>query len=197
MDILQTILIPAVITLVSGTIMLVLTKRIEHKHTQELENYKSQIQAELERSKQQLEHELQKSLFQFQTKFSSLHQKQAEVIGELHGKLEDAYEHVAHLVHPVQQGDLKEAEKTTVEKYQALAEFYVKNKIYLDEETSAEVDSVLKTMKAALTKWGFAQSHPRTTNSLQSWHDAWQSVSNEVPPVLKELEGQFRQKLSP
>lgn len=198
MDALQTIIATTGATILSSSVVLALTKFIERRHARDFENYKSQIQAESERSKLQLENELQMKLFQFQTKFSSLHEKQAEVIGEIHGKLEEAHEYVSHLIHPVQYGDdLKETEKITIEKYQELAEFYTKNKLYLDTETSNKVGAVLKTMKISLTKWGFAQSRPDAMGSLESWNQAWQSVNNEVPPILKELEEQFRQRLDP
>ena len=194
----DTLIATTIATFVSGAIMLLLTKIIEKSQTRDLEDHKSQVQAELEVSKLQFENELQIKLFEFQTKFSSLHQKQAEVIGELHGKMADTYEHLSHLVHPVQTtNNLEEMNRTTGEKYQDLAEFCVKHKIYLDENTSDQVDSVLKTMKMALIKWRFAQEHPSSTNSLNSWNEAWQSVSNEVPSILKELEGQFRKTLSP
>lgn len=79
-----------------------------------------------------------------------------------------------------------------------MAECYVKNRIYLDEEICAQIDEVLLKMRVAMTKSSIGQrSQDLGGRGLELWGEALKSVSDEVPPILKKLETQFRAFLSP
>jgi hypothetical protein len=194
MSTLQTIIATAVATIISSAISLYLT-RIKER---DLEAYKAKLHTELEQSKIQMQNALQIKFFEYQTRFSLLHQKQAEVISGIYAMLTDTNEYIRYLVSPTfDTTDSKHAELTRT-KYNSLAQYFVSNRIYLEEEVCDRLDELLLKMRMAMTKSSIGQkpSDP-SGRGLELWHEAWKSVEDEVPPILKELEGQFRKYLSP
>jgi len=184
-------------TAIVAGIVIILRKFFEQALSRDIEKYKTNLQTEFEHSKIRLENELQTRFFEYQTKFSSYHQKRAEVIGELYGLLSDAVECVRDLIHPVQWGgEETQAEKRQVaaEKYNKLGQYYIRSRIYLDEDVCEGMESIFKTMKLALAKFNISQEPHGRDPGL--WGEAWKSMEDEVPPLLKKLERQFRQSLS-
>lgn len=190
---LQTIIATLIASVVSGTIAIYLT----HRKQRQLETHKASLQAELEQSKLQMQNDLQIKFFEYQTRFSFLHQNQAEVIKELYGLLADTNENIIHLVSPMfNVADSKHAE-TTSAKYNALAECFVKNRIYFEEGTCNRIDDLLLRMRLAMTKASRGQRPQAGARDTELWGEAWESVTKEVPPILRELERQFRTFFAP
>jgi hypothetical protein len=92
--------------------------------------------------------------------------------------------------------DRKHAE-TTRTKYSALAEYFVKNRIYFEEGTCNRIDELLLKMRLAMTKAGRGQRPQAGARDTELWGEAWDSITKDVPPILRELETQFRAFLSP
>jgi hypothetical protein len=193
MNLLETTIAAVIATIVSGTISVL----ISHRKQRQLEEHKAALQAELERSKLQMQNDLQIKFFEYQTKFSSLHQEQAYVIKELYGLLGEANEYITQLVSPTfNPADTAHAETTTA-KYNKLAECFVKNRIYLEKDTCNRIDDLLRKLRVAMMKASVGQRPGPGGHGVEWWGEAWESVRSEVPPVLKELETQFRAFLSP
>jgi len=167
----------------------------------DIETYKARLQAESEQTKIRLQNDLQIQLFEYQTRFSLLHTKRADVIIELYGMLTETHEWIREVVHPVQSvSDEVQVQRSTEagEKFNTLMRFFQKHRPYLDEDVCAQMDGVLKTMREAFTHYSHAQRIPegRRVRSLEMWHAAYESLNNDVPPILKALERQFRRSLS-
>lgn len=190
---LQTIIATAIASTFAAAISLYLT----HRKQRQLEGYKASLQAELEQSKLQMQNDLQIKFFEYQTRFSLLHQKQAEVIKDIYGLLGETNEYIIHLVSPTFDVTNTQHAETTWAKYQALAECFVKNRIYLEEETCNKISELLSKMKMAMTKASLGQRPEPGGHGVELWGEAWESLTNEVPPILKELETQFRAFLIP
>ena len=193
MNLLETTIAALVATIVSGTISLLLT----HRKQRQLEEHKAGLQAELERSKLQMQNDLQIKFFEYQTKFSLLHQQQADVIKNLYGLLGDAKEYITQLASPTFDITNTAYIETTIAKYNALAECFVKNRIYVEEETCNRIDDLLQKLRLAIAKSRLGQRPEPGGHGVELWGEAWESVRNEIPPILKELETQFRAFLSP
>ncbi len=167
MNLLETTIAAVIATIVSGTISVLIT------------------------------HRKQRQFFEYQTKFSSLHQEQAHVVKELYGLLGEANECITQLVSPTfNPADTAHAETTTA-RYNKLAECFVKNRIYLEEDTCNRIDDLLRKLRVAMMKAGVGQRPEPGGHGVEWWGEAWESVRSEVPPILKELETQFRAFLSP
>lgn len=193
---LQTIIATLIASVVSGTIAVYLS----HRKQRQLEAHKASLQAELEQSKLQMQNDLQIKFFEYQTRFSLLHQRQAEVIKDLYGLLADTNENIRHLVSPMFNvtdiTDIKHAETTTA-KYNALAEYFVKNRIYFEDGTCNRIDELLLKMRSAMTKARLGQRPQAGARGTELWGEAWDEVTKEMPPILRELEMQFRAFFSP
>jgi hypothetical protein len=186
-------------SIVAG-IVFVLRKFFEQALSRDIENYKATLELEAQSSKARLENELQAKLFEYQTKFSFHHQKQTEVIGELYGLLREAVGSVSDLVNPLQLGGGNspgEKFKETNVKCLTLQSFFIKHRIYLDEDVCDKIDSVLQHMHQALVRFDISQNPSlNPAPDIVMWRDAWKQMQEEVPPVLKALESQFRRSLS-
>ena len=193
MNLFETTIAALIATIVSGTISVLIT----HRKQRQLEDYKAALQTELERSKLQMQNELQIKFFEYQTKFSSLHQEQAHIIKELYGLLGEANEYITQLVSPTfNPADTAHAEATQA-KYNKLAECFVKNRIYLEEETCSRIDDLLRKLRVAMMKASVGQRPEPGGHGVEWWGEAWESIRSEIPPILKELETQFRTFLAP
>jgi hypothetical protein len=184
-------------TSIVGGIVFVLRKFFEQGLARDIEKYRAALHAELERSKMQMQNDLQIKLFEYQTRFSTLHQKQAKVVEELYGLLGEAKEYIGRLVDPrFDPADTAHVEATEA-KYQALAECFVKNRIYLEEGTCDRIDDLLRKLRVAMMKARIGQRPEPGGHGVEWWAEAQESVESDVPPILKELETQFRDFLSP
>lgn len=185
-------------TLIVGGMVFLLRKLFEQLLSRDLEKHKARLQIEFEQSKLRLENQLQTKLFQFQTKFSLYHQKQASVISELYEKLSEAQMYLSRSVHPIQLGGRSPKEKfdEADEKRVDLARFYNRNRIYLDEDVCLKMDSILTAMHTSAVKFSVSQSEPKSGSDIEMWVEAWKVMENEIPPIKEALERKFRQILS-
>jgi hypothetical protein len=195
-EILTLVLTPASILL---GLVFILRKFFEQGLARDIERFRATLQAEFEQSKLKLENELQTKYFEFQTKFSSYHQKQIEVVGEIFEMLNEAEITVGELVHPMRIADtgrevelIGEADTKCI----ALARFFNKNRIYLDEETCQQLDSILREMRKALVRFDVSHKNIKGNPDSDLWMSAWKLVEEEIPPLKKALETRVRKNLS-
>lgn len=90
--------------LIAGFVYL-FQKLFEKNLSKDIEKYKNQLKTELESAKLKLENELSIQLFQYQTKFSLFHQKQASLTAELYKKLVISSKSISNLVRQYQSSD--------------------------------------------------------------------------------------------
>jgi|GEM_PF-4650461 len=186
-------------TSIVGGIIFILRKFFEQALSRDIKKYEANLKAEFELSKMRFDNELQTKLFEFQTKFSLYHQRRAEVIGELYGMLQEAVESVSALMSPSQSNDgrsLSEKYNETLEKCRTLREFFMKRRIYLEEDICGRLDSILQNMHVALTGFRISHEEPRQAGDSNMRHEAWKVINEVVPIVRNDLERQFRKSLS-
>lgn len=171
---LETIIATVLASAFSGTLALYVT----HRKQRQLEGYKATLQAELEQSKLQTQNDLQIKFFEYQTRFSLLHQKQADVIKDLYGLLGETNEYIIQLVSPTFDITNTTHVETTSVKYNALAECFVKNRIYLEEETCSKIADLLLKFRMAMMKSSLGQRPERGGHGVELWGEAWESVRN-------------------
>jgi len=203
MTTLQTILtIILAPTFIVGGLMFVLRKFFEQLLSRDIEKFRVTLQTESERSKLQLQNQLQAELFEFQTKFSVYHQKQADVIGTFYEMLSETQIVVSQVVHPVQ----FEAESSDEERFRQafnkkvdLARFFERSRIYFDEDICEQISTVNKTMHKVLILFQSSQrrgARNQDSADLEKWNDAFSIMEKEIPVLKSALESRFRQLLS-
>jgi hypothetical protein len=200
MDTLETILVLIFLpsAIVAG-IVFVLRKFFEHALSRDVERFKANLQSELEHSKLRLENELQTKYYEFQIKFSSYHQKRAEIIGELYGMLNETEWVVVELVHPMQSGGgrpISERVYQADSKCVELSRFFSKNRIYLDDDVCQKIETIVAELRKSIVKFNVSHANIQGNPSLDMWLEAWKVMEEELPPLKKALENQFRVSLS-
>ncbi|MBV8858194.1 MAG: hypothetical protein JOZ02_14785 [Acidobacteria bacterium] len=186
-------------SIVAGVVF-ILRKFFEQSLARDLERYGANLKAEFEHSRLRLENDLQTKFFEFQTKFSLYHQKQAEVIEELYVMLCETEWTVSGLVSPVQGNDkrsVKERVAEADEMFVALARFFGKKRIYLANDVCQKMDTILNAMRKSVVQFSVGQMEPSgTVSDMRMWAEAWKVMDEEFPPLKEALEHQFREILS-
>jgi hypothetical protein len=153
------------------------------------------INRELERFKSELE--IQR--FQFETRFSIIHERRAEILGEIYSRVDVAQRALSDLTSPLQLYDGRAA----AQKKQAaqlagkeMSSYYSSKKIYLDEDLCSQLDEMVGLMHDAWVAFDTAQSNdPIQPNDKSLQAVAWKTVSQKLPPLKTALEKRFREEL--
>jgi hypothetical protein len=146
--------------------------------SKEIEDYKKGISKELESHKTQLQSDFQTTFYQFQTRYSLLHQKRAEAIEKLFGllaKVQNDLQIWANWEARSHKETKEEFYSKTREHFQHFIEFHDEKRIYFDQEIQDGVSKIVKT-----------------TNLLLSGHDSIEFLSNSLPELASEMKDSAR-----
>jgi hypothetical protein len=194
-EILALVLAP---TLIVGAAAWVLRTLFQQGLQRDIEKFKARLQTEHDAAQVTLQTQLQAKLFEYQARFSTFHTKQREVLGRSYELLFDPYEHVKEFVHPLDVNGTPSQEQVQqiVDEFNGLTGYYHKNRIYLPENICTNMDSLLQEMKSALQQNIRARQKELPGTSLEFWQNSWQTMETKVPPLMKELEQEFRKSVS-
>lgn len=189
-DILALVLTP---TLIVGVVAWLLRAYFEQSLQRDLEKFEARLQAEHNTAQATLQAQLQTQLFEHQTRFSTFHTKQSEVLGKTYELLFDPYQHIREYVHPfdVNGPPSQEQLEQIVNEFNVLTGYYHKNRNHLPESVCTKLDPVLKEMKSALRQNVRARQREISGTDIELWNRSWQTMENKVPPLMTELENGF------
>lgn len=138
-------------------------------------------------------------------KFTDLHQKRAEIIGEFYVKLAKFDQDMRLLVDPMLLrggSSREELIDTAAESGEELRRFYLKNKIYFSVDVCETMDELLGEYREMFHDFSVARIHDREEalkgpkDRVEQWQENWNSLTEDDIPELKaELETQFRDLL--
>ena len=170
-------------------------KSYESALNHKLENYRNELNKGLETHKVQLQSEFQKNFYEFQTRFSILHQKKAEAIKDLFALLAET-EFILNSVsipyYPYDNADFnRRRRRQSLEIYEKTLFFFIKNRIYFDEELCVKIDEILKEMSDFIGLLINTESKNYLT-SLKSYNMTYKKINKKIKPIRKELENTFR-----
>ena len=188
---LQYLITPAIIAVALGWTV---QKVIERWIAGSLERYKIQLQTDLESHKAKLKAEYDLRHFEFQQRFSLLHQKQAEVTEKLFESLAEFYNLLQELAgwealeNPEQLQGLPQRNKQEFyirirNHLKELGDFYDKKRIYLDDEIQKGTLQVIKT--------GWFILHSDVFNEMMRV-PLKNLMDSEVIPLMEELVKKFK-----
>ena len=170
--------------------------------SKELESYKANITKELESHKLQLQSAFQIKFYEFQTRYSLLHQQRAEAIVKLFKLLARVEMDLQNWANwdVLRRTDTKEEfYAKTQERFQEAIEFHDENRIYFDDEITKSVQSLVRTTELLFSNHYTievaANSHPALAEDLKQ--QARRIVEQNVIPIMKQLQGKIRILLSP
>jgi hypothetical protein len=183
---------------------------------QDLESYKQAIQQKnsefqygLNERLQEHRGKLELANHEFNIRFSRLHQERADVIKEIYKlliKLQSAMFTFTRTMHPVFEDGDKEAKQRLDNVNDSIADFtnfYTLNKIFLPKSLCSKIDNVVKEYYDKGWDFAWAQrSFKERAVSIESYgaqvakaNQISDSIKDEMPPLIEELETEFRQIL--
>ena len=174
------------------------------------ENYKKELSKEIEDYKK----DISKDLYEFQTKYSLLHQKRAEAIVEIYrliATIEIKLKNVIIMLNPNEGLTIDEELKNAylfklVEEVPSLGETllntYLQKQILLDEETCKMIEDVIEPTNMAGKFISFLvlreMGHSEFTDNSQErvLKESNELLTEIIPLTKRKLEEKFRQLLS-
>jgi hypothetical protein len=154
----------------------------------------------LNRDLEKYKNELEMHRFEYQTRFSLIHQKRAEVIGEFYSRLvesEDLLRRLTSVFQPHNQPlPLPMRKDETRAAYWRCKDYFNGHRIYFDEELCLKIDTFLKVMFSAFCDFDTGQDGEKLEKDESGlWVQAWKTVQEKLPPIKTELELVFRKIL--
>jgi len=143
--------------------------------------------------------ELEQQSFEHRERFSTIHQRRAEVIANLYGKIARTKSVTADLVGIFQQGgqSLIEKKQKAAEIYNDMASYFYQNRLFLPKDTAAKAEKLIGTIREVLIEFDTAQmgNEEYKPDETGLWREAYERLRDEVPPILEELEEEFKELL--
>ncbi|SRR6266852_7644082 len=170
------------------------------------ERYKRDLSEELgkklETHRIQLQSEFQTKLYEFQTRYSLLHQKRAEAIEKLFELLVDVQNDLQVWAHwqSLNRKETKEEFYTmSRERFQRLIEFYDRKRIYFDRTTvGIRVTKIVSTVTFLSSGYDSIESLSKSVPEFaeQMKTNARNIIDDIIHPLMNELEDEFKRLLS-
>jgi len=140
-----------------------------------------------------VEYNKEKLEFQYKTTFKTLHEKRAEVIAELYGKMIDTKSAIRKFSFTLlKKSENNQSGDNAMSKLTELALYFEKNKIYLSLETC---NSVTKLMDINGIIWVDIYSPNPFKENQDSFVNILKRIDNDLDSSLKIVETEFRKLL--
>jgi hypothetical protein len=166
-----------------------------------IEQYKTVLSKDLENHKSQLQYEYQLKFYEFQTRYSWLHQRRAEAIEKLFAlaarvqndlRVWMGWENFPH------KETKEEFYVITQEHFQNLIDFHDEKRIYFDEEIQRGVVMFVKATRYILDSHESVEDTKERVPELSNWiqNNAINLLDQTIRPLMIGLEDNFKELLS-
>ena len=170
--------------------------------TKDIERFKISVKSEADATSERLKNRLQMSAHEHQVKFSTLHEKRADVVAELYGLLVQSHWDIASFVSPMEWAGEPNKQKKYVTAMNSVADFYQffdKHRIYIPEDLCGKMDTFVQGMKQKAIGFGVymryedtALSEHQIEKKHMAWTEAWEHIGTSVPEAKTALEVHLR-----
>lgn len=170
---------------------------ITHTLSRELEDYKNRLAVETSRELARLTSSLEISAAREKTRFDLFQQKRADVVARVYALLARMHYAARSFANPASRAAGAAWKPLFDELSTAGDEFILhfrEHRIFFPEETSEEIDHLFTKILQATLHSKDALKSPDIYGT-EPLHENWRVISEEIPPVLKGLESQFRELL--
>lgn len=165
----------------------VLRKFFDRSLDRDLELYRSQLQLQQ---------------FEYQTRYSLIHQRRAEVIGEFYKLLIRGVGEVEDLVRVFRFSDgepLSAKKQRAADRFNEMSDYFSEHRLYFDESLSERIDELIRLVRESYIEFDVAQPGEKLEHGPASdpelWKSAHKRIKEKVRPIRKDLERQFRSLL--
>jgi len=184
-----------------------LKNAIKYEYDEKLESHKAQLQAQSTVEIERLRSQLSIQATEHAVRFQRLHEKRAEVIGQLYSLLTEAYWKAATFASPMESAGETGKDEKYLEAHNCLVQFFQyfeKNRIYLPTvELCDSIDRLIQGIRKHITRFSMYLRHkdehlPEAAleRKHEAWMNAWEFMEKEVPAARAKLEDEFRGILS-
>ena len=163
------------------------------------------------RSVERYKTELEKTRFEYQVKFSKLHEERALVIKELFSKLVTVEKSMGSFVaifEPAGQPPKEEKGKIAAEDFNLFVDYFGLNEIYFQDDITELVYKIINEIKEAWYKFIMYPSYKNTEHFLpdpklaeleekkiKNWIEAWKTIREDLPPLRTRLKKELQKLL--
>ena len=168
----------------------------------ELETHRAALERDNQIATDRLRHDLSIAAQERSVVFSKLHERRAEVIASVYSLIAEVARKGNSFSSPIEMG----GEPTKQEKYSqfvdafnALLEFFEKNKIYLPKDTCTKVDTLIDGIRSHAVRLniGFRRAEDKSDTEgyrvmLEQWGKTWEFFKDQLPEVRGALEDELR-----
>jgi hypothetical protein len=183
---------------ITGLLVYLVRLALRHVLAAELEAFKQHLQMEGVMAMERLRTEARRAGAESDGRSSRLQDKQAEIIGELYKRmvlLRNAITTIGGAA-PVEQTDQDDKESGVVAAGEQLRDYFDQHRIYLDEGLCRKLQCLQATFFDAWLKHSFAIAKDQyARQGTGAIVDHWRKLSEEVQPLLQEIEEDFRSML--
>ena len=183
-------------TLILGLVWLLCREALKRVLDKDVERFKRELDKDVERFKT----ELQKAVFEHQVRFSSLHEKQAEVVAQVYASLvqvdRDVLEYVKQFTYttdPTHEQKIAAVEAS----YKAFRDCFYPRQIYLPKATRERVKALANKLAGVANKMTQGLKYGKLPSSAEGEPpkdlrgEAWDDFGRQIPQLLTALEDDF------
>ena len=180
-----------------------LKNAIKHEYDETLESHKAQLQAQAAVETERLRSQLSIQATEHAVRFQRLHEKRAEVVGQLYSLLTEAYRKASTFASPMEWAGEPGKDEKYREAYESLVAFFQyfdKNRIYLPTADLCDsIDQLIQGIRKHITGFSLHLRHkdeglpaPALEKKYEAWMNAWEYMEKEVADARSKLEAEFR-----
>ena len=168
--------------------------------TRRIEGYKTDLSKKLEKHRSQLQADFQTRFYEFQTRYSWLHQRRAETIEKLYAllaRVETDLQIWVSSLHELCKQMEDEHYRTAEDHFQEMINFFDEKRIYFDEETSESFFEMVRATRVLYDHYTSVQWEGESASEQASWlkQRAAQLKEQNINPLMALLEATFRRLL--
>lgn len=162
-----------------------------------IEVYKTDLSKKLETHRSQLQADFQTRFYEFQTRYSWLHQRTAETIEKLYAllaRVETDLQIWVSSLHELRKQTEDEHYSTAEDRFQEMINFFDEKRIYFDEETSESFFEMVRATRVLYNHYTSVQWAEGSASEQANWlkQRAAQLKEQNVNPLMALLETRFR-----
>jgi hypothetical protein len=165
-----------------------------------IEVYKTDLSKKLETHRSQLQADFQTRFYEFQTRYSWLHQRRAETIEKLYAllaRVETDLQIWVSSLHELCKQTEDEHYRTAEDHFQEMINFFDEKRIYFDEETSESFFEAVRATRVLYDHYTGVQWAEGSASEQAGWlkQRAAQLKEQNINPLMALLEDKFRKLL--
>lgn len=179
---------------VAGAVVVLLGRLVVDRWlTKELEEHKADLTTESQKEIEQLRAQLEQEAHEHRVRYSTVHERRAEVIAGVYGKLEELHMAFRRMTAMVQPGnvDVDELRNEAREAYNDFVTYYYPRAIWLERHLCDLINDMLAEFHEAFVDFTLDAEQGGYPDREQ-WMNARTTIQDQIPEAREELETEFR-----